>query len=251
MTKEELIKALLIFDKKTGTPFIHYVPAEDFDKDPNLIISLLTSVIKYSKELGQTNLKMLDLEGFRLVFTEKQDIVFNAISNKLVNPMDLLFKLNTIQTLFLNEFTEEILSDPNISKNYFDNFVEKIDEIINGDLRVLENKQSVKKILERFNKNKFVIGSAVLSFAGNFLVNTFSKTETNLIQGIFNTNFELIVAGIKKALIEFRNMTFYTKKIDDQTLFATIIENVKNFEKIQAKIDKVGEEIIKVVQKTS
>ncbi len=250
MTKEKIIESLLIVDKKTGNIFINYVPAKDFDKDPNLIIGLLTSFLKYTKDLEQKNLKMLDLESFRLIFTEKYDIIFVAISNRLVNPMNLLFKLNTIQTLFLNEFTEDELSNPNIPPNYFDDFIEKIREIMNGDLRVLENKQSVKKILERFSKDKIVIGSAVLSFAGNFLVSTFTKDETNLIQALFNTNFELIISGIKKAFIEFLNRTFYIRKIDDQTLFVVIIKNVEDFEKIQIKIEKVEKEIINVVKKT-
>ncbi|MFX1450997.1 MAG: hypothetical protein ACFFCM_09150 [Promethearchaeota archaeon] len=248
MTQGHLIKALLIFNRKTGTPFVYYVTDKDFNTEPGLIIGLLNSVLDFSKIIEQ-NLQMFDLESFRMVFTEKQNIVFNAISNRLVNPMDLLFKLNTIETIFLNEYTEAELANPNIRLNYFDNFLEKIKEIIDGDLRVLENRPQVKKILDAFNKKKFIIGSAVLSFAGNFLVNTFSKSETNLIQALFNTNFEMIVSGINKAIIEFLDRTFYVKKIDDQTVFIVMVKNIEEFEKVEKEIEKVRKNIKEAVSK--
>ncbi|MFX0133244.1 MAG: hypothetical protein ACFFDN_06340 [Candidatus Hodarchaeota archaeon] len=248
MIKGEILKALIIFDKKTGNPYINYFPDKDFNMDPNLIINFLTSVLDFSKKFGQ-NLKMFDMESFRLVFTEKQDIVFNAISNRLVNPMDILFKLNTIQSIFLNEFSEDILSNPDIPSNYFDNFLKKIDEIINGDLRVLKNKPKIKKVLDTFHKKDFVMGSGLLSFAGNFLVSTFNKADTILIQSLFNSYFEMIVAGINKAIIEFLNRTFYIKKIDDQTLFVVIIKNDKEFKQIESEIEKVRENL-KVIVKT-
>jgi len=52
MTQGHLIKALLIFNRKTGTPFIYYVPDKNFNTEPGLNFFLLSFKKSSSLPIG-------------------------------------------------------------------------------------------------------------------------------------------------------------------------------------------------------
>ncbi len=246
MSKVEVIKAIFIFDKKSGRPFIRYMPSGDFKIEPFLVIGFLTAIMKFSKEVGRSDLKMIDMENLRFVFTEKDDIIFNAITTKLVKPLDLMFKLNTIATIFLNQFTGDELVNPKIALEHYDGFLETIDEIMHGNVRVLniEKEEKIKQALNNFNKNSQISGSGVISFTGDFLVNAFSKDEdVDLVYTIFNSIFETKVFGINKFFINIEERDISIMRIDEETLFVVISEKNQSCQAMEDRIVDLVQEL--------
>ncbi|MHA1379859.1 MAG: hypothetical protein ACTSRG_15930 [Candidatus Helarchaeota archaeon] len=249
MSKVEVIKAIFIFEKKSGRPFIRYMPSRDFKIEPFLVIGFLTAIMKFSKEVGRSDLKMIDMENLRFVFTEKDDIIFNAITTKLVKPLDLMFKLNTIATIFLNQYTKEELTNPKVALEFYDTFLETIDEIIHGEVRGLETskEKKIRKLLQEFNKDNGVSGSGVLSFTGDFLVNSFSNDEeVDIVFTIFNSIFETKIFGINKFYINIENRDIFIRRLDEETLFA-VISN-KDVDDLHAGISEIMPKIKQIIK---
>jgi len=251
MSNIEVIKAIFIFEKKSGRPFIRYMPSRDFKIEPFLVIGFLTAIMKFSKEVGRSDLKMIDMENLRFVFTEKDDIIFNAITTKLVRPLDLMFKLNTIVTIFLNQFTKDELLNPKVALEYYDSFLETIDEIIHGEVRVLETpkEKRIREILENFNKKDVITGSGVLSFTGDLLVNAFANDEDiDIVFTIFNSIFETKIFGINKFYINIKNRDIFIHRIDDETLFAVITQKDLTCDIVENLIFEILPEIREVIK---
>ncbi len=250
MPSEGFIKALVIFDKKTELPIINYFPAEDFEMEPPIIIGFLSSIMKFVKKIGQLDLKIVDIENYRFIFTEKQDIIFLLITTKLMNPLDLLFKLNTVITLFLNEFPEEKLANVKKHEKEFEDFKEIMRQVVYGEVTALDvsKQEQIKSILDNFNEREMLVGSGILSFTGKMLINAFYNSEIDLIDAIFNSIFEIKISGITKVFIEFQNKKFISTKINDQTVLVAISKIGKGYAKLEEEIEKVKTEIIEVLK---
>lgn len=251
MSRVEIIKAIFIFDKKSGRPFIRYLPSRDFKIEPFLVIGFLTAIMKFSKEVGRSDLKMIDMENLRFVFTEQEDTIFNAITTKLVKPLDLMFKLNTISTIFLNEFSKEELCNPRIPLEYYDKFLKTVDEIIHGEVRVLEytKEEKIRELLILFNEENQIAGSGVLSFTGDFLVNAFTDdADVDLVFTIFNSTFETKIFGINKFTIDIKNQDILIMKIDEETLFAVAGSENQNLQNLEEKVNELVLQIVEILK---
>ncbi|NVM03778.1 MAG: hypothetical protein HWN67_15720 [Candidatus Helarchaeota archaeon] len=251
MSSVEVIKAIFIFDKKSGRPFIRFRPSRDFQIEPFLVIGFLTAIMKFSKEVGRSDLKMIDMENLRFVFTEKDGIIFNAITTKLVKPIDLMFKLNTISTIFLNEYTMEELLDPKIALEYYDGFKNTIDEIIHGTVRglELERESKLKEILNEFNKNNELDGSGIISFTGDFLVTAFNKIEDEeTVHSIFNSIFETKIFGINNFTITILNRHIIITRIEEESLLVIIMREDQICPTIEENIEEIKKRIRKILR---
>ncbi|MFX0134142.1 MAG: hypothetical protein ACFFDN_10910 [Candidatus Hodarchaeota archaeon] len=249
MSSVEVIKAIFIFDKKSGRPFIRYRPSRDFQIEPFLVIGFLTAIMKFSKEVGRSDLKMIDMENLRFVFTEKDGIIFNAITTKLVKPIDLMFKLNTISTIFLNEYTMEELLNPKIALEYYDGFKKTIHEIIQGTVRGLDHKKEVKikELLNEFNNENQLNGSGIISFTGDFLVTAFNRNQDeDIVHSIFNSIFETKIFGINNFTITILDQHIIISRIEEESLLVIIMREDQISSTIEDKIEELKKEIKKI-----
>ena len=256
MTEElEIVKALFIFNKKSGRPFIRYLGRRgDFDIEPFLVIGFLTAIIKFSREVGKSELKIIDMEEMRFVFTEKDDTVVCAVTTKLINPLDLLFKVQTIETLFLNSFTEEELINPRIELEFFETFLPTLEEILFGTVRTFSDEEikKIKAILDDFvDFHKKMAGGAIVSFTGDILVSAFrSKEQEEVVRTFFNAVFGTRVSGIEKILIELSQLSFeghsiLFERVEEETLLVLISKSGEYLQSHEEPIQKLCHDIAK------
>ncbi|MHC1592098.1 MAG: hypothetical protein ACXQS8_08420 [Candidatus Helarchaeales archaeon] len=254
---QDIVKAVFIFNKKNGRPFIRYIKnKQDFDVESFLVIGFLTAIIKFAREVGRTDLKVIDMEDLRFIFTEKNDVVFTAITGTTVNPIDLLFKIKTIESIFLNEFTPKELSDSRLELEYFNKFIPVVDEIIHGDVRYIrsEEKEKVKKQLLKFKeKNEFIMGMALFSFTGEILLDLFQVEEHRKSSRIlFNAIFGTRLTGISRFCIEFvftKKFAIFMKRIEEETLIVLIGPDQDTLIKNESKINDLTKKIGKIISK--
>ncbi len=253
----EIVKAVFIFNKKNGRPFIRYIRnKQDFNVESFLVIGFLTAILKFSREVGKTDLKMIDMEDLRFIFTEKENVVFTAITGTTVNPLDLLFKITTIETIFLNEFSPEELSDSRLELEYFNKFIPVVDEIIHGDVRYIDDdeKEKVHRLLVEFNKkNKNIKGLAIFSFTGDILIDEFKQeNHRNASKILFNAIYGTRLTGINRFCIEFKygeRFTVLIKQIEEETLLAVIGQDHETIIKDEIKINGLILDIEKIISK--
>jgi len=254
----DLVKALFIFDKKSGRPYIRYLGRKgEFDIEPFLVIGFLTAIIKFSREVGKSDLKVIDMEDLRFIFSEKDDVVCCAITTKLINPLDLLFKVQTIETLFLNSFKTEELSNPRIELEFFETFIPVLEEIIYGNVRSFSDNEInlVKEKLDEFkNFHKKMSGAAVISFTGDLLVNSLDgPDQVELVRTFFNAIFGTRITGIEKILIDLSQLSydgysFLIKRIEEETLLVLISKSGEYLQSHDKEIQKLIHEVFKMLR---
>ena len=259
MSKElEIVKALFIFNKKSGRPFIRYLGRRgEFDIEPFLVIGFLTAIIKFSREVGKSDLKIIDMEEMRFVFSDKDDVVVCAVTTKFINPLDLLFKVQTIETLFINTFTEDQLVNPRIELEFFETFLPTLEEILYGTVRTFsdDERSKIKNILDGFlERHKKMSGAAIVSFTGDILVASFgySKQE-EIVRTFFNAIFGTRVSGIEKILIELSELSFeghsiLFDRIEEETLLVLISKSGQYLQAHEEPIQKLCHDISKLLK---
>lgn len=254
----DIVKALFIFNKKSGRPFIRYLGRRgEFDIEPFLVIGFLTAIIKFSREVGKSELKIIDMEEMRFVFTEKDDVVVCAVTTKFINPLDLLFKVQTIETLFLNSFTEEQLNNPRIELEFFETFLPTLEEILFGVVRSFSDEEmnNIKVILDEFiNFHKKMAGGAIVSFTGDILVASFGDSgQEEIVRTFFNAIFGTRVSGIEKILIELSQLSFeghsiLFERIEEETLLVLISKSGEYLQSHEEYIQKLCHDISKLLR---
>ncbi|MHA1382563.1 MAG: hypothetical protein ACTSR3_02275 [Candidatus Helarchaeota archaeon] len=250
MTEDDAIKALIIFNKATEDLYVNYIVSREFQINPHYIVSFLKATLMFAKKIGQSEAKIVDVEKLRLLFIEQQNIIFTIISTKLVSPIDTLSKLNTISTLFLNEFSEEMLNNEKKYRKQFSNFEVIIQEIIHGELTALENekKSQIKKLLEELNEAETILGSGILSFSGKILVNTFNNHEINLINAIFNSMYEMKISGITKIFVEFQNLNFFSNKLNDEIVLVVMSKKGSSVANLEKDLEEIKSKISTIIK---
>ncbi|MHA1269557.1 MAG: hypothetical protein ACTSPY_07185 [Candidatus Helarchaeota archaeon] len=236
MNKTELIKGFLIFDKKSGRPFIHRT-YPGFNADPFLLIGFLNAMIKFAKEamIGHSDLRMIDMQDLRFAFMESNGIIFTAISSNLCSPLDLKFKIKTIVSLFLESFTGEELSNTALSIEHYKAFNKIVDEVIEGEVKFISiNKiKELRQLLDEFKEQiDDILGLAIISFTGIVLVNSLEPEHYDIIAKLINSLFSTQISGIKKFYLQLVDKLIYIKliSIDSYLIYITIKNQDFNFE---------------------
>ncbi|TFF88301.1 MAG: hypothetical protein EU549_03295 [Promethearchaeota archaeon] len=247
---EELIKAFLIFEKKSGRPYIHRI-YPGFNADPFLLIGFLNAMIKFAKEamLGKKAIKLIDMQDLRFAFMESNKIIFTAVSSNLNSPLDLEFKIKTIESLFLETFSKEELSDATLSIEHYNPFTPIVDEIIQGEVKyVKDNKvENLKSQLDEYKeKNDNILGLAIISFTGIVIVNSLQPKHYDLISKLINNLFSTQISGIRRFNLELTKLHVYIEliSIDSYLLYVTDKQYLKciedeNFSNFKNKISKI------------
>lgn len=237
MNQQELIKGFLIFEKRSGRPFIHRT-YPGFNADPFLLIGFLNAMIKFAKEamIGSSDIRMIDMQDLRFAFMESHGIIFTAISTSITSPLDLEFKIKTIESLFLENFKQEDLQNPSLSIEHYNSFNRIVDEIVEGEVKyVPEEKTSIiKTILDDYkNKNEQIIGMAIISFTGIVIVNSLIPEHYNLMSKLINNLFSTRISGIKKFYMELVDTFIYVEliSIDSYLICITKKKYLKEIEK--------------------
>ncbi len=201
VSADELIKGFLIFEKRTGRPFIHRT-YPGFNADPFLLIGFLNAMIKFAREamVGRTNIRLIDMHDLRFAFMESKGIVFTAICSSLCSPLDLEFKIKTIISLFLEAYSEKEWTDPSLSIDHYSPFNKIVDEILKGEVKYVEatKVKHLQELLKDFKtKKEEIIGIAIISFTGIIIVNYLQSEHYELISSLINSLFSIHISGIK------------------------------------------------------
>ncbi len=248
MNSFELIKAIFVFDKKSGRPYIRRTFG-DFQAEPFLVIGFLNAIMKFAKEVGKSDLKIIDMQDLRFFFTEKANngnsIIFTAITKNIVSPLDLKFKIKTIESLFLERFTSEELADISREIEYFEDFIPVIDEIIGGDIRpldkeVTDNIQDVLKDLVQYGN---ISGAGVYSFTGKVLANSMNDKQRDLFDKFFTGIFCAGISGITRAIITTLEYSLYITGLQGDCILV-VFSSTKRFQTSDRK--KISETILKI-----
>ena len=245
MSLSELVKAIFVFDKKSGRPFIRRTFG-GFQAEPFLIIGFLNAIMKFAKEVGKSDLKMIDMQDLRFFFTEKGGIIFTSITSKLVSPLDLKFKIKTIESIFLERFSPEDLADMSHEIEYFESFIPVIDEIVFGDVRFMDKESRGKMIAVLTGlteKNENIAGAAVISFTGIILANALLDKQRDLLYKFYNGIYSLGVSGITRVVIDTINLSIYITSLEEDC-FLVIFSSKKGFQTVDKK--NISETIIEI-----
>jgi len=244
LSRSELIKAIFVFDKKSGRPFIRRTFG-DFQAEPFLVMGFLNAIMKFAKEVGKSDLRMIDMQDLRFVFTEKNDIIFTSITNKIMSPLDLKFKIKTIESIFLEKYTPEDLANISLEIEYFESFIPIIDEIIFGDVRYLANEKrdQMQSLLDNLIENENIASAAILSFTGILLVSTLTEKQKDVFYKFFNGIFAAGVSGITRVIIDTQTFSLYITSLEEDCILV-VFSLSKQFQNLDKK--KINETILQV-----
>ncbi|NVM56142.1 MAG: hypothetical protein HWN66_20770 [Candidatus Helarchaeota archaeon] len=244
MSRSELIKAIFIFDKKSGRPYVRRTFG-DFQAEPFLVMGFLNAIMKFAKEVGKSDLKIIDMQDLRFFFTEKANVIFTSLTSKTMSPLDLKFKIKTIESIFLEKYSPEDLADVRREIEYFESFIPVIDEIIFGDVRFVQKdkREQMQLLLENLTQNENIAGAAILSFTGIFLASAMSESQKQLFLKFFNGIYGMGVSGITRVMIDTHNFSIYITNLEEDCLLVVFSLN-KRFQTLDKK--KISETILQV-----
>jgi hypothetical protein len=249
MSDFELVKAIFIFDKKSGRPFVRRTFG-DFQAEPFLVMGFLNALMKFAKEVGKSDLKIIDMQDLRFFLTEKnftdsRSIIFTAITNITVSPLDLKFKIKTIESLFLEKYSPEDLADVGREIEYYEAFIPVIDEIITGDVRPVKKDiaEDVMNSLESLIQNENIAGAGVFSFTGINLADRLTDDQKELFFRLFNGIFAIGLSGITRVVIDTHNYSIYVTSLEEDCLLV-VFSNTKRFQTTDRS--KISETIVRI-----
>ncbi|NVM29254.1 MAG: hypothetical protein HWN65_10485 [Candidatus Helarchaeota archaeon] len=244
MSYSELIKAIFIFDKKSGRPYIRRTFG-DFQAEPFLVMGFLNAIMKFAKEVGKSDLKIIDMQELRFFFTEKQNIIFTSITTKSVSPLDLKFKIKTIESIFLEKYSPEDLADVSREIEYFESFIPVIDEIVFGDVRYVnqEVRDQMQQLIENLVNHENISGAAILSFTGIILASEMTEGQKELFLKFFSGIYGVGVSGITRVIIDTQNFSIYITSLEEDCILVVFSMN-KRFQTLEKQ--KINETILKV-----
>ncbi len=249
MSNTELVKAIFVFDKKSGRPFIRRTFG-NFQAEPFLVIGFLNAIMKFAKEVGKSDLKIIDMQDLRFFFiehsfSEKVSIIFTAITNITVSPLDLKFKIKTIESLFLEKYTADELLDVSREIEFFEKFNPIIDEIIFGDVRPVptEVNEDLEAILTNLIQNENIAGAGIYSFTGINLADQLTDRQKEIFLKFFNGIFTVGVSGITRVTIDTHAYSIYITGLEEDCLLV-VFSNSKRF--LTADRSKISESIVKI-----
>lgn len=244
MSRSELIKAIFIFDKKSGRPYIRRTFG-DFQAEPFLVMGFLNAIMKFAKEVGKSDLRMIDMQDLRFFFTEKENTIFTSITTKTVSPVDLKFKIKTIESIFLEKYSPKELGNISLEIEYFETFIPIIDEIVFGDVRYLEQakRDQLQMLLEHLVENDNISGAAVLSFTGITLASALTDTQKEVFLQFFNGIFGIGISGITRVIIDTHSYSIYLTALEEDCILVVFSLN-KRFQTYDKK--KISETILQV-----
>jgi len=242
----ELIKAIFIFDKKSGRPYIRRTFG-DFQAEPFLVMGFLNAIMKFAKEVGKSDLRMIDMQDLRFFFTEKNDIIFTSITSKTVSPLDLKFKIKTIESIFLEKYSAKDLSNVSLEIEYFENFIPIIDEIVFGDVRYLDKdvRAKMQQLLITLTEFENIAGAAILSFTGVILANALTEKQKEIFLKFFNGIFGVGISGITRVIIDTINYSIYIINLEEDCILVVFSKN-KQFQTFDKQ--KINETILQINQ---
>ncbi|MHA1264365.1 MAG: hypothetical protein ACTSRS_03940 [Candidatus Helarchaeota archaeon] len=246
MSYSELIKAIFIFDKKSGRPYIRRTFG-DFQAEPFLVMGFLNAIMKFAKEVGKSDLRMIDMQDLRFFFTEKNDIIFTSITSKTVSPLDLKFKIKTIESIFLEKYSAKDLSNVSLEIEYFENFIPIIDEIVFGDVRYLDKdvRAKMQQLLITLTEFENIAGAAILSFTGVILANALTEKQKEIFLKFFNGIFGVGISGITRVIIDTINYSIYIINLEEDCILVVFSKN-KQFQTFDKQ--KINETILQINQ---
>ncbi len=104
------IKAFFIFQKETGSTLFtrSYETADTPTPDAHLVVAFLTAMFSFAETSSLSELRVVDMTDLRFSFIEREKLVFAILASPLVSMLDLQFKLNTVASLFLSDYSEKI-----------------------------------------------------------------------------------------------------------------------------------------------
>lgn len=176
LEKFKAIKAFFIFEKETGnTLFTRSYEIEGTKTpDAHLIVAFLTAMFSFAKSSSLSELRVVDMTDLRFSFIERNDLVFAVLASPLVSPMDLQFKLMTIASLFLAEYSSEMEGLQLIETDIFEGFNEGVDEVFLGETREMLTSSKnaalfyLKKLVQEVETG--ARGAMIVSFTGDILI---------------------------------------------------------------------------------
>ncbi|HUY01233.1 MAG TPA: hypothetical protein VMV49_16855 [Candidatus Deferrimicrobium sp.] len=244
MSFSELVKAIFIFDKKSGRPFVRRTFG-DFQAEPFLVMGFLNAIMKFSKEVGKSDLRMIDMQDLRFFFTEKNNVIFTSITSKTVSPLDLKFKIKTIESIFLERFTDAELIDMSREIEYFESFIPIIDEIVFGDVRHVskEKRKNMLSILEKLTQNENIAGAAIISFTGIIVADALTDTQRELFLNFFNGIYGIGISGITRVLVDTISLSIYITNLEGDCLLV-VFSKTKRFQTFDRQ--KISEAILQI-----
>ena len=244
MNRSELIKAIFIFDKRSGRPYIRRTFG-GFQAEPFLVMGFLTAIMKFAKEVGKSDLRIIDMQDLRFFFTEKNNIIFTSITSKTVSPLDLKFKIKTIESIFLEKYSQDELANIGLEIEHFESFIPIIDEIVFGDVRHVkkEKRGEMQILLKALTQNENIAGAAILSFTGVILASVMTDSQKELFLKFFNGIYGLGVSGITRVIIDTHNFSIYITHLEEDCILVVFSLN-KRFQNYDKK--KISETILQV-----
>jgi hypothetical protein len=240
----ELVKAIFVFDKKSGRPYIRRTFG-DFQAEPFLVMGFLNAIMKFAKEVGKSDLKIIDMQDLRIFFTEKENIIFTSITSTMVSPLDLKFKIKTIESIFLEKYSSEDLANISLEIEYFESFIPVIDEIIFGDVRYLEDakRDQMQKLLEKLKTVDNISGAAIFSFTGVTLATVLTTKQRDIFMKFFNGIFGVSISGITRVIIDTLTYSIYITSLEEDCMLVVFSQD-KRFQTFDKK--KISETILQV-----
>ncbi|MHA1132293.1 MAG: hypothetical protein ACTSQI_00580 [Candidatus Helarchaeota archaeon] len=249
MSGTELVNAIFVFDKKSGRPYIRRTFG-NFQAEPFLVIGFLNAIMKFAKEVGKSDLKVIDMQDLRFYFiertlSEKISIIFTAITNISVSPLDLKFKIKTIESLFLEKYKTEELMDVSREIEFFEKFNPIIDEIIFGDVRPIPKTISgdLEQILADLIQNENIAGAGIYSFTGVQLADRLTDWQREIFLKFFNGIFTVGISGITRVTIDTHAYSIYITYLEEDCLLV-VFSTSKRF--LTADRSKISETIVKI-----
>jgi len=176
LEKFKAIKAFFVFQKETGNTLYtrSYETAGIKTPDAHLVVAFLSAMFAFAKDSSLSELRVVDMTDLRFSFIERTGLVFAILASPLVSPMDLQFKLTTIASLFLSEFSVKFEGLELIDTDMFEGFDISVDDVFLGETREMltSSKNAALFYLKKLVQQEGIgaRGAMIVSFTGDILI---------------------------------------------------------------------------------
>ncbi len=208
-------------------------------------MGFLNALMKFAKEVGKSDLRMIDMQDLRFFFTDKNNVIFTAITSTTVSPLDLKFKIKTIESIFLEKYSAEDLADIGREIEYFETFISVIDEIVYGDVRFINKEISdrLQSLLDQLTRNENISGAGIFSFTGIPIADNLDEKQIESFHKFFTGIFCVGISGITRVIIDTYNYSIYFTSLEEDCLLV-VFSSTKRFQ--TADRQRISETILQV-----
>ena len=252
LEKFKTIKAFFIFQKESGATLFtrSYETKDTPTPDAHLVVAFLTAMFSFAKSSSLSELRVVDMTDLRFSFIEKDDLVFAVLASPLVSPLDLQFKLTTISSLFLAEYSKQVEDLQLVDTDMFEGFSSHVDEVFLGETREMltSSKNAALFYLKKLVQQKITgaRGAMIVSFTGDILIE-YKMDQTRMAGAIRLLNVSTYMRNLRYLVVSSDSTNLVAYKISEGLLLYVDGDPSSGLENLVVKVSEAVRQVKEII----